>query len=235
MASPEAGELTRFTPERYANGGRRRAGWLAATVVACLALTACGGDSEPPAENADTQTQAQAGSTTPAGEPSEAPMTVPPQEAPAEPPEVELADPVSVAVPSLEIEASMSPLSVDGNNVLIPPEYGEAGWWQAGPEPGEPGAAVIAGHLDNADGPDVFFRLADAQVGDQVIVTLADGGEAEFQVVEVGQYSQDDFPTDLVYRGPDDQPLLRLITCGGEYDRELGRYRDNVVVFAEPV
>ncbi|RIQ15691.1 class F sortase [Jiangella rhizosphaerae] len=145
-----------------------------------------------------------------------------------------MADPVAVAVPAVGIEAAIVPIAVDAGNVLVPPPYGEAGWWAAGPEPGENGAAVIAGHLDSRDGPDVFYRLGDVAPGDEIVVTHADGGTSSFRVVDVGQYSQDAFPTEAVYGGPDDRPLLRLITCGGEYDRGLGRYRDNVVVLAEP-
>ena len=29
-----------------------------------------------------------------------------------------------------------------------------------------------------------------------------------------------------------DEPLLRLITCGGDYDRAHGGYQHNVVVYA---
>ncbi|WP_211239718.1 class F sortase [Jiangella gansuensis] len=145
----------------------------------------------------------------------------------------DVADPVRVAVPAAGITADLLPLTVDADNVLVPPPYGEAGWWRAGPEPGEPGAAVIAGHLDNADGPDVFYRLAEVEAGDEIVVTRADGSEAVFRVVDVGQYPQDAFPTESVYAAPADHPVLRLITCGGDYDRDLGRYRDNVVVFAE--
>ncbi|TDD70104.1 class F sortase [Jiangella aurantiaca] len=163
--------------------------------------------------------------------PSRTPSPFP---APTRAPEPELADPVTVAVPAVGIETDVVPIAVDAGNVLVPPPYGDAGWWEEGPEPGENGAAVIAGHLDSRDGPDVFYRLGDVAPGDEIVVTHADGGTSSFRAVEVGQYSQDAFPTDAVYGGTDDRPLLRLITCGGEYDRRLGRYRDNVVVFAEP-
>jgi hypothetical protein len=29
-----------------------------------------------------------------------------------------------------------------------------------------------------------------------------------------------------------DRPVLRLITCGGSFDRETGHYRDNIIVYA---
>jgi hypothetical protein len=226
------GKLSGSFPARRTRGGRRAGRPAANAVIAVLAATGlltagCGGEDQP-----------IAGSTTPAAEPSPAPST--PDGAPTPTPtptpaaEPELADPVAVAVASVGIDTNVVPIAVDASNVLVPPPYGDAGWWQDGPEPGELGAAVIAGHLDSSEGPDVFYRLGDVAPGDEIVVTLADGGTSAFRVVEVGQYSQDDFPTEAVYGGPDDRPLLRLITCGGEYDRGLGRYRDNVVVFAEP-
>lgn len=210
---------------RVANDGghSRLRPWVAAVFLVMLA--GCGSDPAPaePPPAADVPAATERPS-------AEASRPAPPSPAP---PPGDVPDPVAVAVPSLDIEASLAPLAVDKDNVLAPPDYGEAGWWQAGPEPGEPGAAVIAGHLDNADGPDVFYRLAQAEPGDEVSVTLADGSALTFTVVDVGQYSQDRFPTEQVYGADGDRRLLRLITCGGEYDRELGRYRDNVVVFAE--
>ena len=43
-----------------------------------------------------------------------------------------------------------------------------------------------------------------------------------------------DFPTEVVYVG-DGKPTLRLVTCGGEFDRKSKSYRSNVVVFAKPL
>jgi hypothetical protein len=40
------------------------------------------------------------------------------------------------------------------------------------------------------------------------------------------------FPTDLVY-APSLDPSLRLVTCGGSFDRARGSYRDNVIVYAD--
>lgn len=234
MASPPDRQLNGTHPVRRTRGDRRLGRPAVTTALAVLTATAlltagCGGEDQP-----------LAGSTTPAAEPSPStpastPIPTPtPTPTPTPAPEPELADPVAVAVPAVGIDTTIVPIAVDADNVLVPPPYGDAGWWQEGPEPGELGAAVIAGHLDSREGPDVFYRLGEIAPGDEIVVTRADGGSSAFRVVDVGQYSQDDFPTEAVYGGPDDRPLLRLITCGGEYDRGLGRYRDNVVVFAEP-
>ena len=47
----------------------------------------------------------------------------------------------------------------------------------------------------------------------------------------MGRYAKDAFPTHEVY-GPTPGAELRLITCGGEFDRAARSYRDNVVVYA---
>ena len=60
----------------------------------------------------------------------------------------------------------------------------------------------------------------------------ADGTAARFRVDSVQQFSKDAFPTDQVYADID-HAGLRLITCGGSFDRAARSYRDNIVVFAD--
>ncbi|GAA0632830.1 class F sortase [Sporichthya brevicatena] len=146
----------------------------------------------------------------------------------------QVADPARVAVPRLGISAALSPLSLGADGELIPPDYGSAGWYRNGPEPGETGRAVIAGHVDSRTGPDVFADLRNARPGDRIVVDLVDGTAQEFVVDDVGLYAKSAFPTADVY-GPSTERELRLITCGGEYDRDRGGYQSNVVVFAHAV
>jgi sortase (surface protein transpeptidase) len=87
------------------------------------------------------------------------------------------------------------------------------------------------GHIDSRTGPGVFFRLPELRPGDQVYVTRADGTLARFRVTAVQTYPKDHFPTQAVY-GPVPDAELRLITCGGVFDRSRGSYLSNVVVFA---
>lgn len=141
-------------------------------------------------------------------------------------------DPVRIRIPAIEVDAPVDPLTVDENGVLPAPDsYDGAGWWRDGPEPGERGAAVIAGHVDSKEGPAVFFRLPDLGEGDKIFVDRADGTTAAFVTQRVERHAKDSFPTDAVYgRAPDSR--LRLITCGGEFDRADRSYRENVIVFA---
>ncbi len=92
---------------------------------------------------------------------------------------------------------------------------------------------MIIGHVDWQRGPAVFFRLAELDQGDNVFVDRADGSTQSFRVTGLRQVPKIDFPTDQVY-APDLAPSLRLITCGGSFDRGTGHYRDNVIVYATP-
>jgi hypothetical protein len=143
--------------------------------------------------------------------------------------------PLRVRIPALHIDAALDPLHLDADGVLVPPAYGRAGWYEAGPEPGELGRAVIAGHVDSATGLDVFSTLGRARAGDRVVIRTADGTTLTFVVDSVGTYLRSAFPTDRVYGGPKRRSEIRLITCGGRYDRADGGYQSNVVVFGHLV
>jgi Sortase domain len=116
-------------------------------------------------------------------------------------------------------------------SVEVPDEWDVAGWYAEGPRPGEPGSAVILGHVDSTSGPAVFYRLPELRPGDQFEVVRADRSRARFTVQRVAQYDKRRFPTDDVYY-PTLRPMLRLVTCGGQFDPATGHYRDNVIVFA---
>jgi sortase (surface protein transpeptidase) len=90
---------------------------------------------------------------------------------------------------------------------------------------------VLAGHVDDRTGPAVFYRLQDLAAGDRVVVTDGDGQAHAFTVTRVAAYPKSDFATAEVY-GPTPGAELRLITCGGTFDRSRRSYTDNVVVYA---
>lgn len=107
------------------------------------------------------------------------------------------------------------------------------GWYEGGPSPGQQGTAVAVGHLDTDDGPAVFAGLAELQRGRLIEVTRADRRTAVYAVDAIKSYEKDGFPNREVY-GDRGRPELRLITCGGDYDRRTG-YSGNLVVFAHLV
>lgn len=141
-------------------------------------------------------------------------------------------EPVLVSIPAIGVRSSLERLGVDGRGELVAPsDPNRAGWFAAGVRPGDPGPAVIAGHVDSRTGPAVFTRLGELRPGARVTVTDARGGSASFVVDGVRTYPKSGFPTGDVY-GPTPDAELRLITCGGDFDHAAGHYTANVVVFA---
>ena len=146
-----------------------------------------------------------------------------------------VAEPVRLEIPKLLVDADVIPLgTTDSGELQVPADPDQTGYWSGGPRPGEVGAAVIAGHIDSHEGPAVFYALRDLAPGDQLVVHRADDSAVTFEVTELAYHPKDDFPTEDVY-GHTDRPTLRLITCGGSFDRETGHYLSNLVVYAEPV
>ena len=113
----------------------------------------------------------------------------------------------------------------------MPSSTAVAGWYTGSPRPGTVGSAIIAGHVDSRTGPGIFFWLRTLRPGDRIYVGRADGTMAVFTVTRIKKFAKDHFPTAAVY-GPVPDAELRLITCGGIFDRSQGRYLSNVVVFA---
>jgi sortase (surface protein transpeptidase) len=147
-------------------------------------------------------------------------------------PVAEDARPVRVRVPGLGVDAPVVELGVAADGTLeVPGATTDVGWLRTSAVPGAAGPAVLAGHVDSASGPAVFARLDELIEGDRVEVELEDGSAVVFRVVAVSRFPKDAFPTDAVY-GPAPTPQLRLITCGGEFDRDARSYQDNVVVTA---
>jgi Sortase domain len=145
-----------------------------------------------------------------------------------------VAAPVRLGIPALHVTSSLLRLgrAKDGT-IEVPQRFDIAGWYQEGPRPGQPGPAVIVGHVDSkADGPGVFFNLYRLKRGTALLVDRADGSTVTFRVTKVSRVSKTRFPTDLVYT-PTLQSALRLVTCGGSFDKTKRSYRDNVIVYAE--
>lgn len=143
--------------------------------------------------------------------------------------------PVELHIPALEVRSSLQGLRKDRTNVLsVPEDPQRAGWYSQGPAPGDAGPAVLVGHVDSYEGPGVFAGLAGLQPGDVVEVRRSDGTVVVFAVEQVATFPKEKFPTEQVY-GADAGRSLRLVTCGGAFDRDNRSYVENVVVFAAPV
>ncbi|CAM5547815.1 class F sortase [Streptomyces pilosus] len=202
-------------------GGPGNAVTAAVTVAALCAgtwLLSDGTGAHPPPQPSAAQAHTGAGDRSAVGSP-----------APALPP----SPPVRVRIPAIDVDAPLTGLGLTSTGSLdVPPADDEnlAGWYEAGTTPGERGTAIVAGHVDNADGPAVFYALGALRKGSTVEVDRRDGGVAVFTVDAVEVYDAAAFPDRKVY-GAAARPELRVITCGGGWSPTTG-YRGNVVVYA---
>lgn len=209
-----------------------------------LALTGCSGDE--PAEQSDGSEPASAASPvpdvpayTPSLQPEDEPGT-------GDAPVSQLSERraregrqalagMTLDIPALGVSTALVSLGLNEDRTMqVPSNFGQAGWYQYSAIPGTTGPAVIAGHVDSRSGPAIFYNLADLSAGDEVHVRAGDGARTTYVVQRVEQHPKDAFPTDQVY-GETAGAELRLITCGGVFDRSQRAHRDNVIVYATAV
>jgi len=144
--------------------------------------------------------------------------------------------PDRVAIPAIQVDAPIMPVGLDADGWVgaPPPEDPNlAGWFTGAVSPGEKGTAVVVGHVDNTQGPAVFYGLGALKKGNRIEVSRQDGKTAVFEIYGIELFEKDDFPGDRVYASKG-TPELRLITCGGGFTKQNG-YDGNVVAFARLV
>jgi Sortase domain len=143
--------------------------------------------------------------------------------------------PVRVDIARLDVHADVVKVGVTPRGSLEVPPLDRAmsvGWYRLGPAPGEPGAAVVLGHVDaESVGPAVFYRLGELEPGDTLSVTRADGSRAIFTVTGGASYPKDQLPYGRIFADLD-YPVLRLVTCGGRFDERKRTWENNLVVYA---
>ncbi|MDG9721049.1 class F sortase [Streptomyces sp. DH24] len=144
--------------------------------------------------------------------------------------------PQRLDIPFLGVQAPVVARGLDGRGALDPPPFdqpGVVGWYAAGATPGERGTALLVGHVDTETRPAVFYKISALKPGERIRVVRDDARVAEFTVDDVQVLTRDRFDARQAY-GPRERGRaeLRLITCGGSFDRASRSYTANVVVSA---
>jgi hypothetical protein len=152
-------------------------------------------------------------------------------------PERQTPRPRPVAVQIDTIDVSRYPIRAIGlepDGQLEIPDETEIGWYRYGATAGQPGATVLAAHVNWNRVPGPFARLGSVEPGDRIELTLDDGSQRRYEVVERAIYGKRELPRERLWRNSGPEELV-LITCGGDYNPEIRRYRENIVVYAVPV
>lgn len=152
--------------------------------------------------------------------------------------------PSAVRIPSLGMNAPIIPVGETSSGAMEAPGAGRPAsdpiwtttfWWKQGPAPGQPGNAVLAGHVDRSDGSRaVFWNLRQIRTGDHIIITNQSGQTLTFQVTDIEAFaSTSGGPGEQVIQrvfGPASTANLNLITCYGTW---IGtQYNKRLVVFS---
>jgi hypothetical protein len=151
-------------------------------------------------------------------------------------PAVTHSEPMRLRIPSLAIDASITATGVapDGQ-AEVPEDVMTVGWYRFGQRPADDqGATVLIAHRDGrVEGPGIFYRLDAIRVGARIMVTAADGALHEYTVTSREAIDKGLLPVEELFTRTGD-PMLVLISCGGQYVASEGGYQANVVVTAQP-
>lgn len=146
----------------------------------------------------------------------------------------DIANPLRLTIPAISLDASIEPLGVLPNGDLGTPTqdpWDNVGWYDLGPRPGEPGSAVIDGHLDRPGGaPAIFWRLRELQTGDKVTVLDAHGKTLTFRVTHLAWYDAHTVPIQEIF-GNGEGRYLNLITCAGDWIPDQHQTTMRLVVY----
>jgi hypothetical protein len=143
--------------------------------------------------------------------------------------------PVGLQMQSIDVARfPVRPVGLEPDGQMEIPDETEIGWYRYGATAGQPGATVLAAHVswNRTVGP--FARLGSVEPGEQIEVALDDGGVRLYEVTERAIYGKLELPRERIWRTTGDETLV-LITCGGDYNPDIRRYRENIVVYAVPV
>ncbi|MEO1056337.1 MAG: sortase [Actinomycetota bacterium] len=143
--------------------------------------------------------------------------------------------PVGVEINTIDVTPfPVLDIGLEPDGQMEIPDETEIGWYRYGATAGRPGATVLAAHVswNGTTGP--FAQLGAVEPGDRIAVTLDDGTTRHYEVTERATYGKLELPRERLWRNTGDEELV-LITCGGDFNPDLRRYRENIVVYAAPV
>jgi LPXTG-site transpeptidase (sortase) family protein len=151
------------------------------------------------------------------------------------PPVVDLPTPVNIRIDAIDVDTDpVIPVGVTPIGSLDVPGADEVGWYRLGQYPGQSGATVLAAHVSWKGDLGVFNKLGKLEPGSEIFVTLSDGSVRRYIAWERTIYDKTGLPYERIWTREGDEVLV-LITCGGEFNPEIRRYKQNIVVYAVPV
>lgn len=107
-----------------------------------------------------------------------------------------------------------------------------AAWYELGPKPGENGNAIINGHVRYGGVKGYFSILPELELRERVIIEHEDGTFTVFVVRSVDVYPYNKVPSSVMEL-ENENAMLTLITCHGEFQQDVGTSEERCVVICE--
>lgn len=144
--------------------------------------------------------------------------------------------PVSLQIPKINVTATVESRGLNAQKIMRLPSSGQTvAWFSGGVKPGQPGDAVMYGHLTGTHfEPTIFFNLYRLRRNDRLVVTDAKGNRHTWRVTKVKTYRADQI-TFAQLSGPTQFIHLNLYTCAGHWDQRLRHYTEFLVVYSDLV
>jgi len=125
--------------------------------------------------------------------------------------------PVRLVITSIHLDATVESRGLDTQrNLATAQDFEHAAWYNRGPAPGQPGNALINGHVNWWTGDAVFTRLKFVRIGDRIQIVRADGTTVQFRVTGRQTVGADARVAALF--APSVTATLTLITCAGVWN-----------------
>lgn len=136
--------------------------------------------------------------------------------------------PTRIYFTNYERQADIFPVGVDEDNRMGTLNSAkDSAWYQFGPSPGEPGNAILNGHVKWKGELGTFSILKEMKVGDEVVIEYDDSSFKYFDVTNLDTYLLDEIPASVMDLAGESR--MTLITCLGDYDTSIGTSRSRVV------
>jgi LPXTG-site transpeptidase (sortase) family protein len=148
------------------------------------------------------------------------------------------ADPKYLTIPAIRVtKARIVQLGLMKNNeIAVPDNIYDAGWYKGSVKPGQKGAMFIYGHVSNWTAHGMFYSLKKLEAGDKIIVTRGDNKTFIYQVNATRIYPYDKVDMSQVLAPTNaDKPSLNLMTCTGQIIKGTSEFSERLVVFTSLV
>ena len=125
--------------------------------------------------------------------------------------------PVRLIISAIGVDAKIEARGLDSNrNLATPNSFRDVAWYDLGPRPGDPGNAILNGHVNWWTGDAVFTDLHRLRAGDTLKIVQAGGNTVTFTVAATRTVDADARVGSLF--APSLKSTVTLITCSGVWN-----------------